>query len=168
MELRRHRPEDLESTFECRLRALEREPASFLTTLDEERARGSARLEQALSEPAGEHVLFGALDGARVVAMVGLRRGERARTRHKSMIWGMYVDAEARGQGVGGKLLDLALRHARERMSAEVVELGVGSTNAAARSLYVSRGFRCWGSEPRAMRVDGRDLAEDHMILELG
>lgn len=167
MEYRRLGPDDLESCLACRLRALEHSPSSFLVTLAEEREGGRARLASTLSQSDAEHAIFGAFDAERLVAVLGIRRGERTRIRHRAMIWGMYVDADVRGRGVGGKLLDLALEHGRARMQVDVVSLEVESSNAAAKALYVSRGFRCWGSEPRALRIDGADRDEDHMLLEL-
>lgn len=70
------------------------------------------------------------------------------------------VAAEARGQGVGGQLLDEALRVAREAGS-ETVHLEVRASNVPAQALYASRGF-----EPVGMRRGYyRDPAEDAIVL---
>ena len=61
------------------------------------------------------------------------------------------VAAEARGTGVGARLLDEALRVAVER-GASAVYLEVRDSNAAARALYASRGFVQVGRRRRYYR----------------
>jgi len=36
-----------------------------------------------------------------------------------------------------------------------------------ARSLYRSLGFRSFGIEPRALKVDGSYVDQEHMVLEI-
>jgi GNAT superfamily N-acetyltransferase len=52
----------------------------------------------------------------------------------------LYVIPERRGQGIGGALLDTAIKAARE-MGANHFELTTGETDTAARALYESRSF---------------------------
>jgi ribosomal protein S18 acetylase RimI-like enzyme len=87
--------------------------------------------------------------------------------RHKATIWGMYVNATYRGQSIGGKLMDVAIAHARHEMHAKVIGLTVESTNVAGLALYRSRGFYVWGTEKMALVQDGKYTNEDHMDLEL-
>ncbi len=53
----------------------------------------------------------------------------------------MFVTAEARGQGIGRRLVEVALAHARERGHRQVV-LDVRAGNDAAVRLYQRCGFR--------------------------
>jgi ribosomal protein S18 acetylase RimI-like enzyme len=77
----------------------------------------------------------------------------------------MYVIPEARGQGVGKKLMEAVLEEADAMLGVEQVLLTVTSHNDAAKRLYVSTGFKVWGREPRALRLpDGRYVDEEHMI----
>ena len=168
MELRRLTMTDLESCFRCRLRALRDTPSAFLTTVAEEEVRGPERYVSILSASDPNLVLFGALDQGEVVGMVGVSRETRAKLNHRALVWGMHVDVTHRRQGLGGQLIDLAIRHAREEFHSAVVSLIVESSNTSSRQLYESRGFQCWGTEPYAAREgDGRFTSEDHMYLRL-
>ena len=48
-----------------------------------------------------------------------------------------------------------------------MAQLDVGSHNTAARKLYASLGFVKTGVWPRALRVNGVDYDEDHMVCML-
>ena len=47
----------------------------------------------------------------------------------------------------------------------EQIQLSVVTTNESARRLYRSLGFQVYGLEPAALKLDGRDLDEEHMYL---
>lgn len=52
----------------------------------------------------------------------------------------LYVIPDRRGEGIGGRLLDTAIKTARE-MGADHFELTTGEDDTEARGLYKSRGF---------------------------
>jgi ribosomal protein S18 acetylase RimI-like enzyme len=52
----------------------------------------------------------------------------------------LYVVPELRGRGIGRKLLQAALEHARDR-GADRMDLGTSEDDVAARALYESLGF---------------------------
>lgn len=161
--------DDLGAYFANRLRALRSDPSAFLTTYEEELARGSAHFERTLLHSGNERAIFGAVDGGNVIGTLGIFREDRARIDHKATIWGMHVDNQHRGKGLGAGLLDFAIQFAKEEMKVKTVGLCVESSNHAARALYDSRGFHCWGTEPFALRsVAGEYFSEDHMILVFG
>ena len=70
------------------------------------------------------------------------------------------VAAEARGQGLGARLLDEAVGAARAR-GAAVMYLEVRESNAVARALYASRGFEQVGRRRRYYRRP----TEDALVL---
>jgi len=79
----------------------------------------------------------------------------------------MYVAPAHRGQGLGRALLDALLERARAIPDLTQVLLGVSASQTAAKQLYTSLGFECFGREPDALRV-GRELFdEEHMVLRL-
>ena len=47
------------------------------------------------------------------------------------------------------------------------IHLSVVSENAAARQLYLSAGFRVYGLDPRALKVENRYLDEDLMVRDV-
>lgn len=167
MEFRRLTKSDLDAYFANRLRALEHSPSAFLTTLEEEKARGHAHFEKTLAHDGSDRAIFGAVSNGTALGTVGIFREERPKTRHKSMIWGMYVDLDQRNKGIGGKILDLAIQFARNEMKVDAIYLSVEAANGEARRLYESRGFRVWGTEPKAMRFENKFWDEHHMVLEL-
>ncbi|WP_165886910.1 GNAT family N-acetyltransferase [Scopulibacillus darangshiensis] len=66
---------------------------------------------------------------------------------HKGSIWGMYVVQDQAGKGIGRKLLEHVLEHARDLSGLEQVNLCVVTTNVLARNLYLSMGFKPHGSK---------------------
>ncbi len=101
MEFRRLTTNDLNACFTSRLRAFEKSPTAFLTTLEEEKAHGPARYAALLENQGADNVIFGAIAAGTVLGTVGLRREDRNKTSHKVSIWGMYVDVDQRKCGIG-------------------------------------------------------------------
>lgn len=166
MEIRRLRKDDLEAAYALRLHALEHAPNAFLVTLAEERERGSDGFAEILERRDEDHVILGAFEEEALVGSVGVFRSDRTKIRHRALVWGMYVLPDTRGSGVGGRLIDRAIEHARS-LGLESLHLSIENGNEAARRLYESRGFEAWGIEPRAMRADGEYVDEAHMRLAL-
>lgn len=98
---------------------------------------------------------------------MGTGRETRTKNRHKTVVFGMFVAPEHRRRGVGSALLAHAIAEARAQRGVEQLVLTVTASNASARALYARHGFRSFGVEPRAIRVDGRYFDKDHMILFL-
>jgi GNAT superfamily N-acetyltransferase len=94
-------------------------------------------------------------------------RESGAKERHRASVWGMYVAPRGRRRGLGRGLLMAALAHARTWTEVEQVNLGVTDAAGPARRLYESAGFRCWGTEPRALRWQGQCLDEHHLTYDL-
>ncbi len=152
---------DATAYFELRGEALEREPFAFGSSPDDDRFRSVEAVREMLRDPS--HLVIGAFT-PELAGAVGVRREMRAKLRHKAVLWGMYVRADSRRQGLGRRLVEEAIRVARED---GVVQLHLTATEraAAARTLYESLGFVVWGVEPSGLRVQGQDLAEYHMVL---
>jgi ribosomal protein S18 acetylase RimI-like enzyme len=77
----------------------------------------------------------------------------------------MYVREEHRRAGFGRRLVEEAIRFAREQDGVRQLHLTVTDSATAASALYEKLGFVVWGLEPAGLRVDGVDLAEKHMVL---
>lgn len=153
-----------------RLRALKEHPASFAqpyesqasTTLDDVASR---LLET--SESRYDFIL-GMFLGEVLIGMVGFRRDRGDRLQHKGTIWGMYIAAEAQGQGLGRILIQEAIGRASALSGLEQINLGVISGNDQARNLYISLGFKSYGLEKRSIVVDGEYHDDELMQLFLG
>jgi ribosomal protein S18 acetylase RimI-like enzyme len=143
-----------------RLEGLARHPQSFGAAAEDEAPQPLAWFAERL---AGSHV-FGAGEDT-LLGVIGLRPQEAAKLRHKALIWGFYVRPEARGKRLGAALLAHAIAVARGMV--DELRLSVAPDNAAALRLYEAAGFKPYGREPRALRIDGRDFDEVLMALHL-
>jgi ribosomal protein S18 acetylase RimI-like enzyme len=77
----------------------------------------------------------------------------------------MYVQASARGKGLGRKLVARVLEHAQDKV--EIIQLTVAAPNKAAQKLYEAAGFATYGIEPRSLKQDGQDVDEVLMAKRL-
>ena len=156
--VRSARPEEWREVRALRLRALADAPDAFGSTLA---AEGSE------PEEVWRDRWLGHADGVTLVAeqgdrFVGMAFGGPAPGRPKAAgIYGMWVDPDARRQGIGAALLERLAEWAR---SAGYVGMGLGvtTTNAAAIALYERLGFVDSG-EQHPLR-DGSHLTIQIMI----
>lgn len=146
-----------------RLRMLKDHPEAFLTSHAEGKRDSVAVYGRRL---AASPVLGAFVDG-RLAATVGYFRETAHKARHKVTIWGVYVAPEHRGLRLGRLLILEALRRLRSTRGVEQVRLDVGTRNRPARALYRSVGFRPFGIERRAMKVGGKAIDEELMVLFL-
>jgi RimJ/RimL family protein N-acetyltransferase len=171
MEIRRLTEHDAHALWHFRLHALESEPSAFGEAPEEHRQstveQMAARLRHRGNTNGETNIVFGAFEDAALVGMVGLYRIERVKRRHKAGIWGMFVAEQHRSKGAGRLLLDEAIRAAKGMPGVRSVSLSVIDTNAAARRLYLSSGFRPYGLELQSLQVGGQYYDEEHMVLEL-
>jgi ribosomal protein S18 acetylase RimI-like enzyme len=161
---------DAEAFRALRLRALRDHPDAFGSSYGDEAARPlssiAERLRATVASP--DDVTLGAFVDGQLVGMVGFRREDYAKVRHRGYIWGMYTAPELRRQGIGRALLLEALAHARALSGLEQVNLSVVTRNGAARDLYLALGFTIFGLERHALKLpDGDYLDEEHMVLWL-
>lgn len=156
--IRRLTARDLDAFRAIRMEAMRRAPDSFASTLAEEEARPEGWFLERLDTDG----VYAALVGDEIVGMAGLSVQASVKQRHKAYVWGMYVRDSARGLGLGRALLEALIAHARGR--AQLIQLTVVETNAAAVGLYESLGFLRWGVEPRALDHGGGRQTDDlHM-----
>lgn len=152
-------PADRDAYFQLRLRGLKAHPESFGQSYEDALAKGAAQHDAMLqiSRAAEGDFLLGAYVSAEtsLIGVVGLKRHQRDKERHKAALVGMYVAPEAAGRGVGRALLNELLARASRIDGLRQIQLVVTSRNEAARGLYESLGFRKYGCEVAALNVDG-------------
>jgi ribosomal protein S18 acetylase RimI-like enzyme len=135
MRIRRLREKDAALLRDIRLRALRDAPEAFATRFDEANASSRERWAEMASETATQ-VTVVALDRERALGMVS------AWTLESGNAWlaRLWVDPEARGTGLGARLIEAVAEWARER-GAAAIELSVIADNRAAAALYAQAGF---------------------------
>jgi RimJ/RimL family protein N-acetyltransferase len=164
-------PEDVYSFRDLRLEALQQHPASFASSVSEWEALSIDEMAKMLSRQTA-NVVFGAFAcefeaDSGLVGIIGCLRQTKEKYRHKAMVWGMYVDPEWNGKGIGRALLERVIEHAREQLGLRQLHLTVTRGNPA-QGLYERMGFRGYGLEPRALHVgDGDYRDEVLMVLDL-
>jgi len=97
--------------------------------------------------------VFYAVAGGRVVGWADISTCDNPRLNHVGHL-GMGLLSEFRGQGLGSKLLDAALKHSK-KFGLEKVALQVYTTNLPAIALYNKFGFEPEGISRRFRKLDG-------------
>jgi ribosomal protein S18 acetylase RimI-like enzyme len=158
-------PDDAEVYRALRLEALERDPKAFGRSATDYRREPLETIRSRFESP-GATTLGAFLEGE-LVGMATLVRQSGEKERHKANVFAVYVTERARRQGISRALLGGLLAHAREVSGLEQVLISVSVTQDAAQALYASLGFVVYGLEPRALKVDGEYVDEQHMVLML-
>ena len=148
--VRRLTPADAALFREIRLEGLRHDPDAFGSTFEEESGEPPAFFAERLARS----VVFGAFRGAELLGVAGFYVQPGPKHAHKGMLWGMYVRPQARGAGVGARLVEAVLDHARRHV--ELIQLSVISENLAARRLYERFGFAAYGLDKRGAKYRGR------------
>lgn len=160
-EVRRLSPSDAVAYRDLRLAGLQAHPEAFGASWKEEAAHPLAWFEDRLDR----NVIFGGeqVAAATLRGVVGFYVPDGAKQQHKGMLWGMFIQPEARGTGLGLSLVTRVLEHARQTV--EEVRLTVVATKAAAIRLYEHAGFERYGLEQRALKIC--NVYHDEVLMAL-
>ena len=160
-------PADASAYWELRLEALQQSPEAFASSYEEAIQRTNP-IEQVENNLRTEgNYTFGAFDQNKLVGMVTLIQESSLKLKHRANIFAMYVSPVTRGQGVGKALVTEAINKAKTIEGIEKLNLSVVSSNEAAKNLYKRLGFKVFGVEEKALKVEGTYYNDEHMVLFL-
>lgn len=162
--VRRLGPGDDADLLFIRARALLRAPAAFGSGPGDDRFDAPGFAAALLADR--ESVVYGAFRES-IIGLVGLHPAEHRKTAHVLDLWGLYVEPEHRGLGVGKSLMLHAIGDARRVPGVSYVRLAVTDAAPEAAALYRSLGFVECGYESDALRLDGMQIEETSMRLTL-
>lgn len=112
-------------------------------------------------------VFFGAFENKHLVGLTSIVRETAPKYRHHANIYAVYTHPDFRGRGISKALLRASIDQAYRWQDVEYLQLGVATNNDAAIRVYESAGFKVWGTQESALRVDGVDYDEHYMALKL-
>jgi ribosomal protein S18 acetylase RimI-like enzyme len=166
MLIRRLAPDDVHDYRALRLAGIAEAPSSFWASHAEEEAVPLELMRQRL-EQTPYQAIFGAYDGAQLVATAGFKREHIAKIDHRGNIWGVYVAPAARGTGLSRKLMEALIAHARTIPGLIQITLCVRTSNDVAKALYCRLGFVITGTDLRSIHTEGVFHDEHRMLLHL-
>ncbi len=143
-------PADQPAWRAMRLEALREFPTAFLTTYDEQRTRPSAD-DRAMLAGGAWRGLFAA---EQMIGIGALIRHRQAAAAHRADIGAVYVSQDHWGSGAGQSMMDALEAEARKSGLLQL-ELSVAANNDRAIRFYERCGFTRFGSQPRAIIIDG-------------
>jgi len=167
MEIRVLTRADVSAFQKLRRERLEREPRAFAESLAEHDATSTGAIAKRLESSADNFAIGAFAPGGELVGMMGFARNMREKSRHKGLIWGVFVQPAWRNQGVARAMLSELIQRVKANPGVEKIILTVASDQTAAKRLYGSLGFEVSGREKHALKVDGQYVDEDHMVLWL-
>lgn len=156
--LRRYMPADLETYMAVRREALSLDAGSFRVSPADDDALGAEAWRARLARD----YVVGVEQNNHILGIGGFARIAGTKTRHKGLIWGMYVRAEARGTDVGDKIMEALLAYAKNHV--RQVQLTVVAHNARAVAFYTRHGFMRYGVEPASIQMENGEYLDEALM----
>jgi RimJ/RimL family protein N-acetyltransferase len=159
---------DVTQYWQVRNQGLKEFPDAFTTSYEEGVATAPEKLAKRFGGENSDDFVIGAFSATdKLLGCTGFERETRAKQRHKGKVIGMYVIPDARGTGLGRKILAALLSEAEQLKGLEQIILSVTHSNEGARSLYLSMGFVSFGIERNAIKVGQNYYDKEFMALTL-
>ena len=155
--------EDVDAWRAIRLEALLDTPVAFTESYEAERDKTDEEVRAGIRKSTifAWHDENGTLAGT-----LGFYVLPYGKARHRGHLFAMYVRPGHRGKGIASRLMEAAIAHAQTCVLQ--LHLGVDGVEGPALSLYRKYGFEIYGTDPRAICIDGAYYDEHLMVKMLG
>ncbi len=154
-------PERWQEYKDLRLKALRDNPLAFDSSPEDEERLSEEEWKEKLEEENDFKIFIE--DNGKLVAKMEVEWDKRAKVRHIAEVYGVYIDPDYRGKGLGSMLMNeierLAPQHGIKKLWLDVVV-----TQAPAMGLYRKLGFREIGKTEMSIQVDGQ--YHDKLLME--
>lgn len=159
--------DDVAAFWKLRLEGLLRNPESFASSYEESVNQSMQSVLERISETDYNYIVGAFHDNDELIGISGFVRDKRLKLKHKGFIWGVYVTADYRKQGIGKKMIEEIITRAKTLKGLTQINLSTMATNEAGIRLYQSMGFQTYGVERKALKVGEVYLDEHLMALHL-
>lgn len=166
MEIRKLTGDDAKAYWELRLEALQQNPEAFATTYEDAIMRTEPLKRVAKNLDTEESSSLGAFIDNELIGVMTIAEEGAQKLRHRVNLFAVYVTPRVRGRQVGTALLQTVIEHTKQLSHVEKINLTVVSTNEQAIRLYEKVGFKAFGLEHHAMKMNDTYVDEIYMSLE--
>lgn len=150
-----------------RLEALKTSPTAFSNTYEDIAKLPDEKWKQQMElneKKEGEYYLF-AYDNDKVIGMNGLYFVNKPILKHIANVFGVYVNPDYRGQGIGLRLMKDMLVEIRKNPRFTKIKLGVNAENYSAIKLYEKIGLKIVGRLEKELKFGDRYC--DELLMEM-
>ena len=156
---------DTDAFIDIRLKGLKESPMAFGASFEE--GIDKDLTFKNLKNRSDEYFTLGYFEKDVLVGIVGFIREQKLKKKHKSFVWGMYVDPEFRGKGIAKKLLQEVINRAKKIYGLSKIILSVTTPQTHALRFYENLGFVKYAVEKDSIRVDGKSMDEIFLSRQL-
>ncbi|MFG6149575.1 GNAT family N-acetyltransferase [Halobacillus sp. B23F22_1] len=159
MNIKKLTGQDAAAYRELRLEALLTNPDAFITTYEQEKQRPNPIESTAERLDSSQAITVGAFEGPQLIGVATLIQGSHPKYLHKASIVGVYVTAAHRRSGTAKLLIEEMIKEAAS-LEIELIQIAVVTDNKPAVRLYEKAGFKIFGTEHHAIKLQDRYLDE--------